>query len=366
MVSMLLILGTQTSWSNQENQHSNHQSADQQKPVASQSTDQQDMNHEGMKHEGMVLENMKHGDMKHEDMKDESVDPKKTNHQGMNHEEMSGKGSEMPGMTEMQNGEMGQMGEMGKMGKMQPQGGDVPANARDPHAYSNGYTLTEGPYAMPKENRLKLADEHSFAALLGNRLEYDDSSNSITYDFQGWYGTTFDRLVVKAEGDIIQGNIEESQTDILWGHAVSTFWDAQIGVRLDSYDEGKNRQWVALGLQGLAPYWFELDMTAYVGESGNTALTVEAEYELLLTQKLIFQPRTEISLYGKDDLQNNLGSGFSSSSIGFRLRYEFSRQFAPYLGVEWVNQYGKTADFAQLQGNDTSDKKFLAGIRFWF
>jgi copper resistance protein B len=352
LVSILLILGTQTSWSNQENQHSNHQASDQKIPVASEPTE-----HQGIKNGDTKNQEMNHEGMKHKDMKDESVDINKMNHEGMNHDEMSGNNSVMPNMTEIQKDEMGEM---------QPQGGDAPANARDPHAYSNGYTLTEGPYAMPKENRLKLADEHSFAALLGNRLEYDNSSNSITYDFQAWYGTTFDRLVVKAEGDIIQGNIEESQTDVLWGHAVSTFWDAQIGVRLDSYDEGKNRQWVALGLQGLAPYWFELDMTAYVGKSGNTALTVEAEYELLLTQKLIFQPRTEISLYGKDDLQNNLGSGFSSSSIGFRLRYEFSRQFAPYLGVEWVNQYGKTADFAQLQGNDTSDTKILAGIRFWF
>lgn len=327
LVFILLILGTQTSWSNQENQHSNHQSDDQQKPVAS----------EPAEHEGISK-----GAIKNEEM---------------NHDEMSGNDSVMSNMTEIQ---------PDQMGEMQPQGGEAPANARDPHAYSSGYTLTEGPYAMPKENRLKLADEHSFAALLGNRLEFDDSSNSITYDFQGWYGTTFDRLVVKAEGDITQGDFEESQTDILWGHAISTFWDTQLGVRLDTYDEGKNRQWLAFGLQGLAPYWFEFDMTGYVGEGGNTALTVEAEYELLLTQKLIFQPRAELSLYGKDDLQNDLGSGLSSSALGFRMRYEFSRQFAPYLGVEWVNQYGKTADLAKLRGNESRDTKVVAGIRFWF
>jgi copper resistance protein B len=344
LVSMLLILGTQTSWSDQENQHSKHQL-----PAASEPTEHQDMNHGDIKNEEMKNKDMNHEEMNQESPKDDQMPQK-----GMDHGEMTNNQSNM---TEMQHGEMGEM---------QAQGGDAPVNARDPHVYSNGYTLTEGPYAMPEEDRLIMADEHSFAALLGNRLEFDDSSNSITYDFQGWYGTTFDRLVIKTEGEISQGEFEENQTDILWGHAITAFWDTQLGVRFDSYDTGKNRQWLAYGFQGLAPYWFELDMTAYVGEGGNTALTVEAEYELLLTQKLIFQPRAEISLFGKDDLQNNLGSGLSSSAFGFRLRYEFNRQFAPYLGVEWVNQYGRTADLSQFNGNDTRDTKIIAGLRFWF
>ena len=89
-----------------------------------------------------------------------------------------------------------------------------------------------------------------------------------------------------------------------------------------------------MGVQGLAPYWFELDVAAYVGEDGRTAFTAQAEYELLLTQKLILQPRAELNLYGKDDLDNGLGSGLSDLALGLRLRYEFNRQFAPYIGVE--------------------------------
>lgn len=351
MVSMLLILGTQTAWSKEKDQHSNHQVTETTKPVIAGPAKNQAINHGEMKHEGMDHESMDHENMKHEDNNKESMTQKDMSHEGMNHSDMSGNDSDMSGMQHDQ---------------MQMQGGEAPADARDPHAYSNGYTLTEGPYALPKEHRLKLADEHPFSAFLGDRLEFDDSANTITYDFQGWYGTTYDRLVVKTEGEITEGEFEENQTDILWGHAITAFWDTQLGVRLDTYDEGKNRQWLAFGLQGLAPYWFELDMTGYVGEGGNTALTVEAEYELLLTQKLIFQPRAELSLYGKDDLQNDLGSGLSSSALGFRMRYEFSRQFAPYLGVEWVNQYGKTADLAKLQGNESRDTKVVAGIRFWF
>ena len=250
--------------------------------------------------------------------------------------------------------------------KMQPQGGSAPKDARDPHAYSAGTTLTEGPYALEGNERLTLADEHPFYALLGDRLEYNEQANAGVFDLQAWYGTTFDRLVIKTEGDFSEGSIEENQTDILWGHAVSAYWDTQAGVRLDYNKEGENRQWLAFGLQGLAPYWFELDMTAYVGERGSTAFTLEAEYELLLTQKLIIQPRAEITLYGKNDKQNELGSGLSSSAIGFRVRYEFTRQFAPYIGVEWSNKFGNTADYATSSGQSNNNTAFVAGIKFWF
>ncbi|WP_339638112.1 copper resistance protein B [uncultured Haliea sp.] len=251
-------------------------------------------------------------------------------------------------------------------GDMQMQGGSAPADARDPHAYSDGYTLTEGPYAQPGPRQLKLADEHAFWSVLGDRLEYQEDSDSTVYDIQAWYGTTYNRFVIKAEGDIADGTLEESSTELLWGHALNAYFDTQFGVRLDLYDEGKDRQWLAIGMQGLAPYWFELDVTAYVGDDGRTALSAEAEYELLLTQRLILQPRAELNLYGKDDLDNRLGSGLSDLALGLRLRYEFSRQFSPYIGVEWTDTYGDTADYRRAAGQDTSGTQFVAGLRFWF
>ena len=251
-------------------------------------------------------------------------------------------------------------------GDMQMQGGSAPADARDPHAYSDGYTLTEGPYAQPGPRQLKLADEHAFWSVLGDRLEYQEDSDSTVYDIQAWYGTTYNRFVIKAEGDIADGTLEESSTDLLWGHALNAYFDTQLGVRLDQYNEGKDRQWLAIGIQGLAPYWFELDVTAYVGDDGRTAFSAETEYELLLTQRLILQPRAELNLYGKDDLDNRLGSGLSDLAVGLRLRYEFSRQFAPYIGVEWTDTYGDTADYRRAAGEDTSGTQFVAGLRFWF
>lgn len=251
-----------------------------------------------------------------------------------------------------------------EMGQMQ--GGSAPDNARDPHAYSGGYTLTEGPYAQAGPRQLKLADEHAFWAVLGNRLEYYEDSDSALFDLQAWYGTTFDRFVVKTEGDFDDEQLEESQTDLLWGHAFTAYFDTQLGIRLDQYDEGRNRQWLAFGIQGLAPYWFELDATIYIGNSGRSALSFEAEYELLLSQKLILQPRAELTLYGKDDPDNGLGSGLSDLSMGLRLRYEFSRQFAPYLGVEWSEAYDDTANYLRAGGQDISTTQFVAGLRFLF
>ncbi|MEQ8289037.1 MAG: copper resistance protein B [Gammaproteobacteria bacterium] len=249
---------------------------------------------------------------------------------------------------------------------MQMQGGSAPEDARDPHDYADGYTLTEGPYAQPGVRQLKLADEHAFWAVLGDRLEYSESDGSTLYDFQGWYGTTFDRFYVKAEGDIVDDRLESSQTEVFWSHAVNAFFDTQLGVRFDQYDEGKNRRWLALGILGLAPYWFELDVTAYLGENGRTAVNLEAEYELLLTQRLILQPRTELNLYGKEDRANGLGDGLTDLEIGVRLRYEFSRQFAPYIGVEWSSAFGETADYLRAAGENDSDTRFVAGLRFWF
>ena len=118
--------------------------------------------------------------------------------------------------------------------------------------------------------------------------------------------------------------------------------------------------------QGLAPYWFELEATAYLGESGRTAMRLDASYELLLTQKLILQPRIEANFYGKDDRARGLGSGLSDLSSQLRLRYEIRREFAPYIGIEWSRKFGDTEDLARAAGEDPSDVRIIAGLRYWF
>jgi len=254
---------------------------------------------------------------------------------------------------------MGDMEPAGGMPMGRMQGGSAPPDARSPD-YSEGYDFG----AIP---RPVLADEHNFASLLVNRFERvkTDDNASATYDLQAWFGRDYDRAVLKAEGDIDESDVQEASTELLWSHAIATFWDTQLGVRYDSGND-PNRTWLAFGVQGLAPYWFELDATGYIGEGGRTAFTLEAEYELLLTQKLILQPRIEADWYGKRDTARGLGDGLSDLSAGLRLRYEIRREIAPYLGVEWARKFGETKDFAQNDGEESSEARFLAGLRFWF
>jgi copper resistance protein B len=266
-----------------------------------------------------------------------------------NQEHAMGAGS--GGMPGAQRDEVMDMGSM--------QGGSAPPDARDPHAYSDGYDF--GPYP------LRLADTHSFGSLLVDNLETvrSDGDSSTAYDLEAWYGRLYDHAVLKGEGDIDSGEIAEARSELLWGHAIATFWDTQLGVRYDSGD-GPNRGWLAFGVQGLAPYWFDVEATGYLGEAGRTALRLNVSYELLLTQKLILQPRIEGNVYGKSDTGRGLGSGLSDLTAALRLRYEIRREFAPYLGVEWAGKFGDTQDLVRAAGEDANEMRFIAGLRFWF
>jgi copper resistance protein B len=138
-----------------------------------------------------------------------------------------------------------------------------------------------------------------------------------------------------------------------------------VGVRKD-YKPTPSRSWVALGFEGLAPYWFELDAAVFVGESGRTGFRLQAEYEILFTQRLILSPELEINAYGENDADTDTGSGLSDAEIGLRLRYEIRREFAPYVGINWYKRYGNTADYAREDEEGVSDTSLVVGIKAWF
>ncbi len=140
---------------------------------------------------------------------------------------------------------------------------------------------------------------------------------------------------------------------------------AKIGARHD-FNPSPSRSWAVFGIKGLAPYFFDIDAAAFIGESGRVALRFEAEYELLITQRLILTPEIEVNLYGENDPDVGIGSGLSDIEAGIRLRYEIRRQFAPYIGVNWSRLFGNTADFANIAGRDTSEAQLEIGLRAWF
>ncbi|MBV7299766.1 copper resistance protein B [Enterovibrio paralichthyis] len=233
---------------------------------------------------------------------------------------------------------------------------------RDPNEYSGGLTLNSGPYLLDGVASPELADQKHFWGLRLDRLEYQDfrhGDDPINYEGEVFYGGDYNKVVLQSEGDIVDGELDESSSNLLWRHAISSFWDVQGGVRYDTLDSN-DRFWVTAGFKGLAPYWFEVDAMLAVGENGQVAVDVEAEYEVLLTQRLIAQPSIALRTYGKDDTEWDISRLTPEMATGLRVRYEFSRKFAPYLGVEWQTDFGKDS-------SKTPDETlWVAGVRIWF
>jgi copper resistance protein B len=263
----------------------------------------------------------------------------------------------------------------------------LPASAQDPaggahdheqHAGAGGESPALPPFvpALTDEDRAAAFPDveghavhdravHSF--VLVDQLEWQAGSEEqgLNVDSRGWIGRDRDRFWFRAEGDREGGRTGTAQVHLLYGRQISRWWDLIVGLRED-VRPGPAQAWAAVGVQGLAPYWFEVEATAYVGASGRTHARLEVEYELLLTNRLILQPLLDVEVFGKADPRRGIGSGLSTTEAGFRLRYEVRRELAPYLGVTWDRQWGKTADFAARAGEDVGGTRFVTGLRLWF
>lgn len=191
-----------------------------------------------------------------------------------------------------------------------------------------------------------------------------DGEDALSWEAQAWYGGDYNKVWFKTEGEYVDDR-DHSRNELLWDRVAARWWSLQAGVRHD-LGEGPSRTWAAFGLQGLAPYWWEVEATAYVGEQGRTALRLAAEQDVLLTQRLILQPEMELEFYGKDDPRNGIGSGLADAELALRLRYEIRREFAPYIGVAWSKSWGDTADYARAAGDPAEDTRLIAGFHMWF
>lgn len=208
-------------------------------------------------------------------------------------------------------------------------------------------------------------DNAVHAFVLVDQLEWQGGAGGPSWDSRGWIGRDIDRFWFRTEGEAADGDVETAEVHALYGRAIARWWDVVVGVRHD-FRPGPSRTWAAVGIQGLAPYWFEVEATAYVGESGRTAFRFETEYELLLTNRLVLQPLLEIDVYGKDDPERGIGAGLSSGEAGLRLRYEIRRELAPYVGVVWSRRFFGTADLARAAGEEVGDTRLVVGVRTWF
>jgi len=205
------------------------------------------------------------------------------------------------------------------------------------------------------------------------QLEYrnNEGSDSLNWEATGWIGGDYERFWLETEGEVglVSEEGTEAEVQLLYGKLVAPFWDLQAGLRYDrtfSTEDDIGRGFGVIGLQGLAPYQFEIDASFFVSEDADISARVSAETHFLLTQRLVLQPEVEVNLAVQEVEEWGVGSGLNDVELSMRLRYEFSREFAPYLGISWSQKLGETADFAREEGEEASNLAILGGVRLMF
>ena len=206
--------------------------------------------------------------------------------------------------------------------------------------------------------------------VLFDQLEYvpQAEGSPVTLDAVGWYGGAYDRLWFRAEGEKLTSKRGgEVEAQLFYGRLVTPYWDALAGVRVDQRWEGGSatRAHLAVGFTGLAPLRFEFSPTLFLSQHGDLAARLEAEYQVLITQRLAASPEIEVNAALQEVKEWGVGSGLNDVEVGLRLRYEIIREVAPYIGVSWLRRVGGTADFANVEGEAASETFIVVGVRLW-
>lgn len=243
----------------------------------------------------------------------------------------------------------------------------APARAAPAHAAD----LLHDPVVMAAARKQLLAENGDIrsTAVFIDSLEagFGDGADTYGWSAQGWTGGDINRFWWKTEGQgEVDGKLHEVEVQALYSRAIAPFWDLQAGVRQDVRRDGDDTTHLTIGVQGVAPYWFEIGAAAFLSTEGDLTGRVEAEYDQRITQKWILQPAIELDMSASDIPELEVGSGLTSVTAGLRLRYEIRKEFAPYIGVEWSRSLGGTADYAKARGQDPEDTRVVVGIKAWF
>lgn len=210
------------------------------------------------------------------------------------------------------------------------------------------------------------SDDPLLTKVMLDRVERDmNNENATSWSAQVWLGYDLEKVWLKTGGERVNNSTEDAEVQALYSKAIAPYWDIQFGLRQD-FKPSPSDEWAVIGLQGLAPYFFEIDTALFIGKEGQSALRFEAEYELMLTQQWVLTPEVEVNFYGKNDREKAIGAGLSDIEAGLRLRYEVVREFAPYIGINWSKKFGNSADYAAAQGISDSETQLVLGFRAWF
>ncbi len=229
------------------------------------------------------------------------------------------------------------------------------------------------------------AADHSAHAAHGGAASHDHGDNPVLFygeldrlegrlnseeedyhlDAQGWIGTDLNKLWLKTDLSHHGGEIAEAELQALYSRAVAAYWNLELGIRTDIKPR-PSQDWLVLGVQGLAPYWFEVDAALFIGSGGKSSARLSAEYEILLTQRLTLSPEVSLTAYGQNDPAEGTGAGLAQTTASLRLGYSLRREFTPYLGVNWLRYSGQTSDYVRQGGEAAQHTHWVLGIQAWF
>ena len=326
---------------------------------------------------------MNHGAMDHQSMQPQveapSETPQSTRPSTIDHSQMNQQSMDH---SQMNNGSMDQSGIAGdRMDGMQmdhsAMGHDamvmeIPSGPSPASAGSGPARTADAIWGVEamRESRDQLRQEQGgqkYFWFQGDRVEFRarEGSDGYLFDLQGYYGGDLDKFWFKSEGEGSFGEkIESAEVQALYSRAIAPFFDFQAGIRQDFAP--LDRTYAVVGIQGLAPYLFEVDAAAFLSDKGDLTARIEAELDQRITQRLVLQPRVEASFSAQDVPELGIGAGLDTVEAGLRLRYHFAREFAPYIGIDQEWRIGQSADYARAEGEDPSVTNYVVGIRFWF
>jgi copper resistance protein B len=224
----------------------------------------------------------------------------------------------------------------------------------DPHAMAVAEAATMGPAPSYSQMRIDLAE-----------YQFRNGHDGYRWEGEAWTGD-LNRFVFRSKGEgSTDQRLDSAELQAIYSRALDSRWNLQVGIRQD-IRPNPARSYATVGIEGLAPYKFDVLAAAFISDKGQLTARIETSFDERLTQRVVLQPRMELNVSAQDMPAQRLGSGLNNAELGARLRYEVTRQFAPYVGASWNWVAGKTADYVRAAGNSPHQRSIVIGIRSWF